>query len=295
MSLLMILIIVMSALPVRAASPMKVDLKTVSDFAVLAGSTITNTGDTTISGSAGGDIGVYPGTSITGFLPGTFTGTMHLTDAVASQAQADLTLAYNDAASRVTTTDLTGQDLGGMTLTTGVYSFDTSAQLTGTLTLDAQGDPGAVFIFKIDSTLTTATSAIVNLINEAQSCWVYWQVGSSATLGINTEFAGHIFALTSITANTGVTVDGQLLAINGAVTLDINTIENTLPATYTVTFDSQGGSAVAAITGINAGETVTVPTPPTKTGYAFSSWNTVAGGTGTSFTSSTAVSASITV
>jgi LPXTG-motif cell wall-anchored protein len=212
--------------PVWAAEP-TVNLGTTASFAVLAGTTITNTGPTTIGGSSGGNIGVSPGTSITGFPPGTVSdGTIHTADATALQAQVDLVVAYDDAAGRAVTADLTGQDLGGMTLTTGVYSFSSSAQLTGTLILDAQGDPEAVFIFQIGSTLTTASSSVVSLINGARFCRVFWQVGSSATLGTNTNFIGHIFALTSIDAQNGATVQGQLLARNGAVTLDNNTITN---------------------------------------------------------------------
>ena len=208
--------------PVLAAEP-TVNLGTTASFAVLAGSEITNTGPTTIIG----DIGVSPGSSITGFPPGTVSdGTIYTDDEIPSQAQLDLTIAYDDAASREVTSDLTGQDLGGMTLTTGVYSFSSSAQLTGTLTLDAEGDPDAVFIFQIDSTLTTAPSSVVRLINGATFCRVFWQVGSSATLDTDSVFVGHIFALTSIAANSGASVQGQLLARNGAVTLINNSIIN---------------------------------------------------------------------
>jgi len=226
----------MLAVPTMSiAAQAKVDLGATSNFAVLAGSTITNTGTTTISGSAGADVGLYPGTSVTGFPPGIVAGgTIYAADAVASLAQTDLGLAYNDALSRTTTMDLTGQDLGGLTLTSGVYTFSSSAQLTGTLTLDAQGDPEAVFIFRIGSTLTTASGSNVNLINSARYCRTFWQVGTSATLGTDSHFAGHIFALTSITANTGASVQGQLLALNGAVTLDTNTITNGICATIPI-------------------------------------------------------------
>lgn len=204
-----------------------VNLGTSSSYAVLAGSTITNTGDTTIGGDAGGNIGVSPGTAITGFPPGVISnGTAHSADAETLQAQADLTIAYNDAAARPSDSNLSGEDLGGMTLTTGVYTFDTSAQLTGTLILDAEGNPDAAFIFQMGSTLTTASNSTVELINGAQYCRVFWQVGSSATLGTDTDFIGHIFALASITANTGASVQGQLLARNGAVTLNNNDINN---------------------------------------------------------------------
>ncbi|MFN2389860.1 MAG: ice-binding family protein, partial [Actinomycetota bacterium] len=203
------------------AQPAPVDLGTAGSFAVLAGTTVTNTGTTSVDG----DLGVSPGTAVTGFPPGQVNGTIHRGDAVAAQAQSDLTVAYNSAAGRACDFVLTGSDLGGMTLTPGVYCFASSAQLTGTVTLDAQGDPSAVFIFQIGSTLTTASGSSVNLINGASACNVFWQVGSSATLGTGTSFAGNILALTSITAQTGTTVQGRLLARNGAVTLDTNVVD----------------------------------------------------------------------
>jgi type VI secretion system secreted protein VgrG len=185
---------------------------------VLAGSTVTNTNTPTI---VMGDLGVSPGSAVTGFPPGTVIGgTIHAADAAAAQAQSDLTNLYNTLASTACNTDLTGQDLGGKTLTPGVYCFSTSAQLTGTLTLDAQGNPNAIFLFKIGSSLTTASGSSVLLINSASSCGVFWQVGSSATLGTGTSLAGNIVALTSITLNTGAGVTGRTLARNGAVTLD---------------------------------------------------------------------------
>ena len=163
-----ILLTLLSFPAMTMAAEATVNLGTAASYAVLAGTTITNTGPTRIGGSVGGNIGVSPGSSVTGFPPGEVAdGTIHMADAAALQAQSDLTIAYNDAASRPVTQDLTGQDLGGMTLTTGVYSFSSSAQLTGTLTLDAAGDPEAVFIFQIGSTLTTASGSTVNLINGA--------------------------------------------------------------------------------------------------------------------------------
>lgn len=235
------------------AAEATVYLGSTENFAVLAGSTVTNTGTTVISGSAGGNVGLSPGTSVTGFPPGTISdGTIHAADAVALQAQTNLVIAYDDAAGRTVTSDLTGQDLGGMTLTSGVYQFDTSAQLTGTLTLDAEGDPDAAFIFQIGSTLTTASDSSVVLINEAQYCRVFWQVGTSATLGTDSQFIGHIFAMTSITATTGAEIQGQLLARTGAVTLDSNIITN-------------GVCAVAVVEPAEPGEPdepVVTPTPP---------------------------------
>ena len=196
-------------------------LGTAQSFAVLGGSAVTNTGATTIVGN----LGVSPGAAVTGFPPGLVTGgTIHAADAVALQAQSDVTTAYNFLASQAVNSTLTGTDLGGLTLIPGVYFFSTSAQLTGILTLDAQGDPNAVFIFQIGSTLTTATNSSVVLINGAQNCNVFWQVGSSATLGTGTAFVGNILALTSITLTTGANASGRALARNGAVTLDDNAV-----------------------------------------------------------------------
>lgn len=192
------------------------DLGTAQSFVVLGGSMVTNTGSSVLTG----DLGVWPGLAIVGFPPGLVNGTTHAGDAVALQAQSDLVTAYVDVAGQMCDTDLTGQDLGGLTLVPGAYCFSTSAQLTGTLTLDAQGDPGAVWIFQVGSALTTASNATVDVINGGTSCNVFWQIGSSATLGTGTTFAGSILALTSITSNTSVSLSGQLLARNGAVTLD---------------------------------------------------------------------------
>jgi hypothetical protein len=192
-----------------------------ASFLVLGSSTVTSTGATTISG----DLGVSPGSAITGFPPGlVLGGAEHAADATALQAQSDLTAAYDVLAGDACGVDLSGQDLGGLTLTQGVYCFSSSAALTGTLVLDAQGDPGAVFVFQIGSTLTTAGDASVVLVNDAQDCLAFWQVGSSATLGAGTVFSGSILALASITLDTGASVSGRALAQNGAVTMDTNTI-----------------------------------------------------------------------
>jgi len=228
MALLLIpLIIVMIALPVSALSPpAKVELGTTSTFAVLSGLSITNTGTTIITGDAGGNVGLYPGTSFvsTGV---SMSGSQYLSDSagVASQAKTDLTTAYLDSAGR-TYSIAVSADLGGATLTPGVYNSASSIAITGTLILDAQGDPEAAFIFQAGSTLTTASYSEIKLINGARYCRVFWQVGSSATLGTYSKFVGHIFALESITAKTGATVQGQLLARDGSVTLDNNKITN---------------------------------------------------------------------
>lgn len=200
----------------------QISLGTAQNFGVLGGSAVTNTG----ASSVNGNVGVSPGTSVTGFPPGVIVGgVIHSNDAVAVQAQNDLTTAYNDIAGTPCTVDLTGQNLGGLTLTPGVYCFSTSAQLTGALILDALGNPNALFLFKIGSTLTTASGSSVSVINGGSACnRVFWQVGSSATIGTGSSFAGDILALTSITLTTGANTTGRTLARNGAVTLDTNNV-----------------------------------------------------------------------
>jgi len=205
-------------------------LGTVASFAVLGASTVTNTGSSILSGTAAnpGNLGVSPGSAITGFPPGILTGpgaTIHANDAVAIQAQIDLTTAYNNLAGRPTTVNLTGQNLGGLTLVPGVYNFSSSAQLTGVLNLNGLGNPNSIFVFNIGSTLTTASASAVSLLNGAQGGNVFWRVGSSATLGTTTSFAGDILAQTSITLNTSANIlCGAAWAHTGAVTLDTNTI-----------------------------------------------------------------------
>jgi hypothetical protein len=199
---------------------------TTSTYGVLAGSTVTNTGATTISGTAGGDIGLSPGTSFTGSASVTTSGVLHITDTAASIAQTDLVTAYNDLGIPTPTT-LSAPDLAGQTILPGTYATAAGTFAnSGTLTFDAQGDPSAVFVLQAASTVITSPSSTMVLTNGAQACNIYWQVGSSATLGVSSTFRGHIYALTSITANTGATIYGQLLARNGAVTLDTNTIVN---------------------------------------------------------------------
>jgi uncharacterized repeat protein (TIGR01451 family) len=234
-------------------------------FAVLGGSTVTNTGPSVITGN----LGVSPGTAVTGFPPGLVNGgTIHAADEVALQAQTDTTIAYNNLAGQACTLDLTGQDLGGKTLVPGVYCFSSSAQLTGVLTLNAGGNAAAVWVFQTGSTLTTASSSSVVLINGAQACNVHWQVGSSATLGTTTSFVGNILALTSITLTTGANVSGRVLARNGAVTLDTNNVApaacglqpGITPPTVSKSFNpvtiSAGDTSVLTITMTNANSTM---------------------------------------
>jgi Ice-binding-like len=185
-----------------------------------------------------GDLGVAPGTALTGFgLPAVVNGATHNNDGVAQQAKSDLTTAYNVAAGQAATADLTGTDLGNRTLTAGAYRYSSSAQLTGPLTLNAEGNPNAQFVFMIGSTLTTASASSVVLINGASPCNVYWQVGSSATLGSTTAFQGNLMALTSISLNNGATVVGRMLARNGQVSLINNVLSNSQCST-----GSGGGS-----------------------------------------------------
>jgi hypothetical protein len=197
-------------------------LGTLETFAVVAGSTVTVNGATT---TIAGNVGVSPGTAVTGMPAGQPTGgVVHAGNATAATAQTSLTSLYNDLAGRACGTDLTGEDLGGMTLTPGIYCFDTTAGLTGTLTLNGQGNTDAVFIIKVGSTLTTASNAVVTLTGGARAANVFWQVGSSATLGTGTAFQGNLVAMTSITINTGSGLVGRALARSGAVTIDASAL-----------------------------------------------------------------------
>jgi hypothetical protein len=252
------------------AAPATVGLGTAASFSVLAGSTVTNTGPTTMFG----DLGLSPGSSVTG-APHVL-GATHVDDAVAIGAKNALTTAYNDAASRPTNGSA-GTDLAGQTFSPGVRTASSSLLLSsGSVTLDAQGDPNAVFIFQIGSTLTTGSNTTVLLVNGAQACNVFWQVGSSATLGTGTRFVGTIMASASITATTAVTIHGRLLAQTAAVTLDTNTIttsncassttggggtETTTPAEAT-TLAEANTVAEAIAAGETSGKPVTTPLTP---------------------------------
>ena len=220
LSIIFPLLMLLLLFPASVRAATNPSLGKAGNFAVLGSSTVTNTGATNVTG----DLGVSPGSAVTGFPPGTISGTIHGDDAVAVQAQQDASVAYTNIVGQSCTDNLTGQDLGGKTLTPGVYCFDTTAQLTGTLTLDGQGNPNSVFIFQIGSTLTTASNASVVFSNEANAYNGFWQVGSSATLGVDTSFAGNVLAYASITTTTGVVTSGGLYALNGAVTLDTNTL-----------------------------------------------------------------------
>ena len=249
------------ALPSMAqAAVAPVALGTSAAYSVLGGQTVTNTGPSTLAAG----LGVDPGTALTGFPPGLVAGATHAADAPALQAQSDLTIAYDDAAGRAPTASVAG-DLVGQTDVAGVYNSTGPLALSGTLTLDGQGNANSVFIFQVASTLITASASYINMINGAQACNVYWQVGSSATLGTNSVFRGTIMALTSISVTTGTTVEGRALARNGQVSLDNNVFTDpscgtTVPATATST------TLTTSPTSVPAGGTATLTAAVTGTG-----------------------------
>ena len=203
-----------------------VDLGSAESFAVMGASAVNSTGGTVVTG----DLGVSPAGAVSGFGPGVVNGTTYLGGAVEQQADSDATVAYTTILGETSGQNLTGDNLGGLTLSPGVNSFSSSAQLTGTLILNAQGNPNAQFVFQIGSTLTTASDASIELINGAQADDVYWQVGSSATIGSDSVIYGNILANTSITMNTGSSLTGRAIALNGAVTFDDNSVSiSTVP------------------------------------------------------------------
>jgi LPXTG-motif cell wall-anchored protein len=258
--------LVVSTTAFAAEAP--VGLGTVGSYSVIAGSTVTNTGPSTLSG----DLGVHPGRAITGFPPGLQAGARHAGDAAARQAKSDLVVAYDDAAGRATTARVAG-DLVGRRLTPGVYTSSGPLAVSGTVTLDGQGLTNPVFIFQVASTLITASASRIALIGGATACNVYWQVGSSVTLGTNSRFVGTLMALQSISVTTGTVVQGRALARNGAVTLQNNVFTNagctapqpTTTATRTVT-SRPTATVTATSTKSVPGPTSTVTSPgPTTT------------------------------
>ena len=223
---------------ITAHAAVLINLGNASQFGVLAGAGITNTGTTTITG----DIGTFPTTTITGLGTVVLNGTNHAGDSVTQSAKPDLVSAYDNAAGQAVSTQYgTTQELGGLTLSGGVYNVSASFGVTGTLTLN--GDANSVWIFQMGSTLTTASNSHISLTGGAQASHVFWQVGSSATLGTNSQFSGTILAMDSITLTTGAAILGEVLARNGAVTMDGNTI-NAVPEPSSILLSVFGAVAV---------------------------------------------------
>jgi type VI secretion system secreted protein VgrG len=256
LTVLAVALVPLTALLCPSLVSAQIILGTAQSFAVLGASTVTNTGPTTVYGN----LGVYGGSAITGFPPGIVTGgSIHGPDGVSQQAQSDALGAYTTLFGMPSAYDLTGQDLGGMTLTPGVYHFDSSAQLTGALTLDFLGNPNSMFVFQMGSTLTTESSSSVNVLHGSLGSGIYWQVGSSATLGTSTMFAGNIIANQSITLNTRADIlCGRAIALNGAVTMDNNRLSNNNTAQNFGTGRPDFGSY-----GFSGGNLAEIPEPST--------------------------------
>ena len=271
-----------------AAIQTPVVLGSTAPFGVLAATTVTSTGATTVNG----DLGVSTGTTVTGSP--TVTGTLHLGDPTAAQAQLDLTTAYNDAAGRTVGAVSVAGNLGGQTLTPGLYASTSSLEISsGDLTLDALGDPSSVWIFQMASTLVTTTSRQVILSGGAQAANVFWQVGSSATIGVSSVFKGTILAAQSVTLNTGATLEGRALARVGAVALDGNTI--TVPNAATLAILQSAALANGPFTDapgqvVNlATKTITVPLSGSAQFYR------IRAGTALAITSVTIVSGNVVI
>ena len=243
-------------LPLFALTAHATVLGSADAFGILGATTVTNTGPSVVFQ----DLGVAPGTAITGFPPGMVLGTIHYDDAVAMQAQADALTGYSFLAGLAPTQILTGQDLGGLTLDSGVYFFASSAQLTGGLTLDFQGLSNMMIVFQIGSTLNIGGGSSVMIINPGTNDQVFWQVGSSATLGSTADFYGSVIADQSVTLNTGADINcGRAIALNGAVTMDTNNIDTgncavgvgTTPEPGTIALLATGGAMAAGANSSN--------------------------------------------